>query len=72
MYSRKAWGGPVDPFILVKFLNGSVPDDVKDPTVSMLIFEWDDLDLIGVPGQGPENVSASSSTSSTSFLISLQ
>lgn len=47
MYSRATWGGPVDPLIMIKFLNSTVPSDV-DPIVSLLIFEWQDLDLIGV------------------------
>lgn len=46
MYSRKAWGGRVDPFILVKF--SKVNNNVKsDPKASLVIFEWNDEDLIG-------------------------
>lgn len=44
MYSRKSWGGNVDPFILVKFMK---PVDPKEATVSLLIFEWNDEELIG-------------------------
>lgn len=45
MYSRKAWGGSVDPFILVKF---SKVNNVKgDPKASLVIFEWNDEGLIG-------------------------
>jgi hypothetical protein len=47
MYSRKSWGGNVDPFILVKFVK---PDDLAeadDPIVSLVIFEWSDRPLIG-------------------------
>lgn len=47
MYSRKGWGGSVDPFILVKFMNKDTNTDPK-PVVSMVIFEWTDVDLIGV------------------------
>jgi hypothetical protein len=47
MYSRKAWGGPVDPFILVKFLNKDNNTNPK-PVVSLVIFEWKDVNLIGV------------------------
>jgi hypothetical protein len=47
MYSRKAWGGPVDPFILVKFMNQDEKTDPK-PVVSVVLFEWRDVDLIGV------------------------
>ncbi|KAK2761863.1 integral membrane protein [Colletotrichum kahawae] len=47
MYSRTAWGGPVDPYINVMFLPKQAPAD-QDPTVSLVIFEWKDEDLIGV------------------------
>ncbi len=46
MYSKKAWGGAVDPFILTTFVKSQ---DVKDdPLVSVVVFEWKDEDLIGV------------------------
>lgn len=45
MYSRKAWGGQVDPFILTKFVSESPGEG--DPLVSMVIFEWSDEALIG-------------------------
>lgn len=48
MYGKKTWGGPVDPFILVKFLSQGDSDE-KDPTASMVIFEWKDRDLVGIP-----------------------
>lgn len=44
MYSRTAWGGPVDPFIQIKFLKQEVQDD---PIVSLILFEWKDQDFIG-------------------------
>lgn len=47
MYSRKSWGGDVDPFILVKFIK---PDDIieeEDPIISLVIFEWTDRPFIG-------------------------
>ncbi|KAK1464420.1 hypothetical protein CCUS01_07993 [Colletotrichum cuscutae] len=47
MYSRSAWGGPVDPYINVMFIPKEAPAD-QDPTVSLVIFEWKDEDLIGV------------------------
>ena len=47
MYSKKSWGGAVDPFILVKFLPDQTSDD-SDPLASLIIFEWQDEDLIGV------------------------
>lgn len=48
MYSRKSWGGAVDPFILTKFLNTEADTTSSDPIVSIVIFEWEDKDLIGV------------------------
>ncbi|KAK3989527.1 lung seven transmembrane receptor-domain-containing protein [Cladorrhinum sp. PSN332] len=48
MYDKNAWGGPVDPFILVKFTDVG-KDQGDDPTVSLLIFEWRDQELIGTP-----------------------
>lgn len=45
MYSKSAWGGPVDPFILIKFLPHQGD---QDPIVSLVVFEWKDEDLIGV------------------------
>jgi PTM1-like protein len=47
MYSRTAWGGPVDPYINVMFPPKQVPDG-QDPAVSVVIFEWKDEDLIGI------------------------
>jgi hypothetical protein len=47
MYSKAAWGGPVDPFILTVFPNDTIKGD-DDPIVSLVIFEWKDQDLIGV------------------------
>ncbi|KAL2830002.1 lung seven transmembrane receptor-domain-containing protein [Aspergillus cavernicola] len=46
MYSRKAWGGNTDPFILTKFAQPSTPDN-DDPLVSLVVFEWSDEPLIG-------------------------
>ncbi|KAI1180345.1 lung seven transmembrane receptor-domain-containing protein [Nemania sp. FL0916] len=46
MYSKAAWGGPVDPFILTFFPNDTIPAD-QDPVVSLIIFEWKDQDQIG-------------------------
>ncbi|KJZ76052.1 hypothetical protein HIM_04508 [Hirsutella minnesotensis 3608] len=48
MYSRTTWGGPVDPYILVKFLNSTTPK-TGDPIASLIIFEWKDKNLVGVP-----------------------
>jgi hypothetical protein len=50
MYSKKSWGGKVEPFILVKFLkNGERNKGIEDPTVSLVIFEWKDSPLLGKP-----------------------
>lgn len=58
MYGKKTWGGPVDPFILVKYLNAD-KDKGSDPISSLLIFEWKDLDLVGIPDpNGFGNVSS--------------
>ncbi|GAW12775.1 hypothetical protein ANO14919_021460 [Xylariales sp. No.14919] len=46
MYSKAAWGGPVDPFILTVFPNDTIKTE-EDPVVSLIIFEWKDQDLIG-------------------------
>lgn len=51
MYSKTAWGGPVDPFILVKFTDVG-KDRGDDPVVSLLIFEFMDEDLVGVRPSG--------------------
>lgn len=55
MYSKKSWNGPVDPFIQVKFINNTLPEE-EDPTVSLVIFEWKDRKFVGVPDGSGENV----------------
>ena len=47
MYSKSAWGGDVDPFILTTFSKAE-PEGDDDPLVSLVIFEWKDEDLVGV------------------------
>ena len=47
MYSRKAWGGDTDPFILTTFTE-ETPEGDEDPVVSLVVFEWKDHDLIGI------------------------
>ncbi|KAK6438665.1 Membrane protein ptm1 [Oleoguttula sp. CCFEE 5521] len=56
MYSRKAWGGAVDPFILTKFIppKDAIPED-QDPIVSLVVFEWQDRHLVGKPVPPPDN-----------------
>ena len=51
MYSRKSWGGSVDPFILIKFIKASETTE-GDPLTSMIIFEWKDEHLIGRSPEG--------------------
>jgi len=54
MYSKKSWGGKVEPFILVKFLkNGERNKGMDDPTVGVVIFEWKDSLLLGKPSDMP-------------------
>ena len=54
MYSKKSWGGKVDPFIMVKFVkNGDKNKDVQDPTVGVVIWEWKDSMLLGKPSDMP-------------------
>jgi len=48
MFSKKAWGGSVDPFILLKFVKPDNIPDNEDPIVSVVIFEWADKPRIGV------------------------
>lgn len=52
MYSKKSWGGKVEPFILVKFIkNEEKNKGVQDPTVGVVIFEWGDSPLLGKPAE---------------------
>lgn len=37
----------MDPFILTKFIQAT-PEGDEDPIVSLVIFEWNDEDLVGV------------------------
>ena len=46
MYSKSAWGGDVNPFILTKFIKTTTEGD-EDPLVSLVVFEWRDEDLVG-------------------------
>lgn len=56
MYSRKAWGGDVEPFILTKF-NKIEEQVAEDFLVSLVVFEWGDEHLIGRPAPGGDGVS---------------
>jgi hypothetical protein len=53
MYSKSSWGGPVDPFIHVKF-TAVGKDQGDDPIVSLLIFDWMDQDFLDVIPDDPE------------------
>ncbi|KAK2871982.1 hypothetical protein FQN49_002659 [Arthroderma sp. PD_2] len=44
MYGKKAWGGDVNPFILLKV---EAVEDKKNPIMSLVMFEWKDEELIG-------------------------
>ncbi|CAD6506193.1 BgTH12-07120 [Blumeria graminis f. sp. triticale] len=47
MYSRSAWGGTVDPYIQVNFSKNNATDET-DVMASMIVFEWNDYDYIGI------------------------
>ena len=55
MYSKKSWGGKVDPFIMVKFLKKDKENNngVEDPTVAVVVWEWKDSPLLGKPSDKP-------------------
>lgn len=53
MYSKKSWGGKVDPFILVKFIRSDKNDAIEDPTVGVVVWEWKDTNLLGRPSDKP-------------------
>jgi hypothetical protein len=53
MYSKKSWGGKVEPFINVKFLKNDKNKDIEDPTVGVVIWEWKDSMLLGKPSDKP-------------------
>jgi hypothetical protein len=47
MYSKSAWGGDIEPQITARFTKPE-DDTGTDPIVSFVIFEWRDIDYIGV------------------------
>ncbi|ORY17083.1 lung seven transmembrane receptor-domain-containing protein [Clohesyomyces aquaticus] len=49
MYSKKSWGGKVEPFIMVKFIKTDAKQEDADPTVGVVIWEWKDAGLLGKP-----------------------
>lgn len=58
MYSQKAWGGPVEPFILVNFIKAA-QKSVSDSLIALVVYEWRDEDLIGILAS-PDATEASS------------
>ncbi|KAF1999834.1 hypothetical protein P154DRAFT_436039 [Amniculicola lignicola CBS 123094] len=57
MYSKKSWGGKVEPFIMVKFIKTKEDKDknkdIADPIVGVIVWEWKDSDLLGKPSDQP-------------------
>jgi len=53
MYSKKSWGGKVEPFVNIKFIKSDANKDIKDPTVAVVIWEWKDSLLLGKPSDKP-------------------
>ncbi|KAF2873695.1 lung seven transmembrane receptor-domain-containing protein [Massariosphaeria phaeospora] len=55
MYSKKSWGGQMEPFILIKFLKSGKEQNVgiDDPTVGVAVWEWRDTMLLGKPTSLP-------------------
>ena len=49
MYSESSWGGTVKPYILTKFDNFTLAAEAN-AIISFVIFEWHDVDLLGVYG----------------------
>ncbi|KAK9369647.1 lung seven transmembrane receptor-domain-containing protein [Lipomyces kononenkoae] len=48
MYSRRDWGGNVDPYIKVDITKLSTDMNTESSVVSLVIFEWTDVNYIGV------------------------
>ena len=59
MYSRKSWGGNVDPYIMVNFVQPDEKPEGQEQIVSLVIFEWRDRQYVGAPPNpdDPEQVS---------------
>jgi hypothetical protein len=68
MYSKKSWGGPVDPYILAKFKKAD-KDAPGDPSVGIVIWEFQDYDFIWKPDEDDENVSSMLVKNSTEYEI---
>ncbi|KAK7204293.1 integral membrane protein [Myxozyma melibiosi] len=48
MYARSDWGGKVDPYIKVDIHRSATSTSSETGTVSVVVFEWTDVDLIGI------------------------
>ncbi|KAK9321232.1 lung seven transmembrane receptor-domain-containing protein [Lipomyces orientalis] len=48
MYSRRDWGGSIDPYIKVDLSKPSTATSTESSVVSLVIFEWTDVDYIGL------------------------
>lgn len=55
MYSRRAWSGNTDPFIMANFMTPENLAPDQDPVVSLVIFEWNDRKFLGVPDKNAES-----------------
>lgn len=55
MYSRRAWGGNTDPYIMVNFTKPKDLPEGQDPIVSLAIFEWSGRKYLGVPSKDQES-----------------
>ncbi|KAF2800196.1 hypothetical protein K505DRAFT_320615 [Melanomma pulvis-pyrius CBS 109.77] len=53
MYSKKSWGGQMEPYIMVKFIKKEEVKDIEDPTVAVIVWEWKDTNLLGRPAEKP-------------------
>ena len=63
MYSKSAWGGDADPFILTTFMKAT-PEGDEDPLVSLVVFEWRDEELVGIwPNKDSREVSSAQNCS---------
>ncbi|KAK9454699.1 lung seven transmembrane receptor-domain-containing protein [Dipodascopsis uninucleata] len=48
MYGRRDWGGNIDPYIEVLLRTPANAAKADDGTVGIVIFEWEDIDKIGI------------------------
>jgi hypothetical protein len=73
MYSKKSWGGKVEPFILVKFVKDAEKNKgIEDPIVSVVVWEWKDTLLLGAPSDLPVNDVCASAAVSRLLELTIQ